>query len=166
MTGILPIKKDGSQSAISDFGEYTMLEPEAFAEYVGFTEDEVKRECSRLGKSFDRMKMAYISCVDQYAKVEELPSSHGLADLAFIPKRRSILPAMIVELKWNKTSPIEVTVSRRSTWARRRRRSEWYSWIVRPVTSLKDEVSLRLLMREHVDRSSMPISSERLFCMY
>lgn len=47
------------------------------------------------------MKMAYISCVDQYAKVEELPSGHGLADVVFLPKRRSILPAMIVELKWN-----------------------------------------------------------------
>ena len=48
------------------------------------------------------VKMAYISCVDQYAKVEELPSGHGLADVVFLPKRRSTLPAMIVELKWNK----------------------------------------------------------------
>ena len=47
------------------------------------------------------IKMAYISCVDQYAKVEELPSGHGLADVVFLPKRRSVLPAMIVELKWN-----------------------------------------------------------------
>jgi hypothetical protein len=47
------------------------------------------------------VKMAYISCVDQYAKVEELPSGHGIADVVFLPKRRSILPAMIVELKWN-----------------------------------------------------------------
>ena len=38
MTGILPIKKDGSQSAISDFREYTMVSPGRFAEYVGFTE--------------------------------------------------------------------------------------------------------------------------------
>ena len=28
MTGILPIKKDGSQSAISDFREYSILDPE------------------------------------------------------------------------------------------------------------------------------------------
>lgn len=47
------------------------------------------------------VKMAYISCVDQYAKVEELASGHGLADVVFLPKRRSTLPAMIVELKWN-----------------------------------------------------------------
>ena len=48
------------------------------------------------------VKMAYISCVDQYAKVEELPTGHGIADIVFLPKRRSTLPAMIVELKWNK----------------------------------------------------------------
>lgn len=48
------------------------------------------------------VKMAYISCVDQYAKVEELPSGHGIADLVFLPKRRSTLPAMLIELKWNK----------------------------------------------------------------
>ncbi|MBQ9606628.1 MAG: AAA family ATPase, partial [Lachnospiraceae bacterium] len=48
------------------------------------------------------VKMAYISCVDQYAKVEEMPIGHGIADVVFLPKRRSTLPAMIVELKWNK----------------------------------------------------------------
>ena len=46
------------------------------------------------------VKMAYLSCVDQYAKIEELPSGHGLADVVFLPKRRSALPAMVVELKW------------------------------------------------------------------
>ena len=50
------------------------------------------------------VKMAYISCVDQYAKVEELPSGHGIADVVFLPRRRSSLPAMIVELKWNDTA--------------------------------------------------------------
>ena len=46
-------------------------------------------------------KMAYISAVDQYARVEELPSGHGLADIVFVPRRRSPLPALVVELKWN-----------------------------------------------------------------
>lgn len=49
------------------------------------------------------VKLAYLSCIDQYAKVEELPSGHGMADVVFIPKRRSPLPALIVELKWNKS---------------------------------------------------------------
>ena len=59
MTGILPIKKDGSQSAISDFREYTMLNPGPFAEYVGFTDNEVKTECKNKGQSFERMKKWY-----------------------------------------------------------------------------------------------------------
>ena len=50
------------------------------------------------------IKLAYISCVDKYAKVEELPSGHGIADVVFIPKRNSALPAMVVELKWNHSS--------------------------------------------------------------
>ena len=56
MTGILPIKKDGSQSAISDFQEYSMLKPRQFAKYVGFTEDEVKRLCHDYGSDFEKMK--------------------------------------------------------------------------------------------------------------
>jgi hypothetical protein len=59
MTGILPIKKDASQSAISDFQEYSMLEPGSFAEYVGFTEEEVRTECERFGRSFGSMKRWY-----------------------------------------------------------------------------------------------------------
>lgn len=51
MTGILPIKKYGTQSAMTDFKEYTMLQPEPLEQYVGFTEGEVRGLCegSRLG---------------------------------------------------------------------------------------------------------------------
>ena len=49
------------------------------------------------------IKFAYIVCVDQYLRVEELPSGIGIADVVFIPKKRSTLPAMLIELKWNKT---------------------------------------------------------------
>ena len=59
MTGILPIKKDGSQSAISDFNEYTMLWPLQFAEYVGFTENEVRMLCERYHRDFSLMKQWY-----------------------------------------------------------------------------------------------------------
>ena len=59
MTGILPIKKDGSQSAISDFDEYTMLGPLQFAEYVGFTEEEVATLCETHHRDFSLMKQWY-----------------------------------------------------------------------------------------------------------
>ena len=59
MTGILPIKKDGSQSGISDFQEYSILEPEDYSEYVGFTEEEVELECRKTGRNFESMKKWY-----------------------------------------------------------------------------------------------------------
>ena len=59
MTGILPIKKDGSQSAVSDFNEYSVLDAEEFAPYTGFTEDEVKRLCEEYGMDFLMAKEWY-----------------------------------------------------------------------------------------------------------
>lgn len=59
MTGILPIKKDGSQSAISDFREYTILAPGRFVEYTGFTEKEVYSLCAKHGMSFEKLKQWY-----------------------------------------------------------------------------------------------------------
>ena len=59
MTGILPIKKDGSQSAISDFEEFTMIKPRQYGEYVGFTEEEVRNLCQKEQVSFDEMKRWY-----------------------------------------------------------------------------------------------------------
>lgn len=59
MTGILPIKKDGSQSAISDFSEYSILNPGPFAQYTGFTEEEVQSLCGKYGLDFDEAKKWY-----------------------------------------------------------------------------------------------------------
>ncbi len=59
MTGILPVKKDGRQSAISDFREYTMVSPRKFGEYVGFTQEEVRRLCDRGNVDFQAMKQWY-----------------------------------------------------------------------------------------------------------
>ena len=59
MTGILPIKKDGSQSAISDFREFSILNPAMFAKYTGFTEPEVKMLCKHYGMNFAEAKKWY-----------------------------------------------------------------------------------------------------------
>lgn len=59
MTGILPIKKYGTQSALTDFREYTMLQPKKLAEYAGFTEEEVKRLCLEYNMDFDDAKRWY-----------------------------------------------------------------------------------------------------------
>ena len=56
MTGILPIKKDGTQSAISDFDEYPILEPDDFAEFTGFLEEEVQEKCRERGLDYQEVK--------------------------------------------------------------------------------------------------------------
>ena len=50
------------------------------------------------------VKFAYIVCIDKYMKVEELPSGKGLADVVYIPKSDTALPALVVELKWEETA--------------------------------------------------------------
>jgi hypothetical protein len=59
MTGILPIKKDGSQSAISDFREYSMIDPRRFDKYTGFNEEEVKKICLDYNMDFEEAKKWY-----------------------------------------------------------------------------------------------------------
>ena len=59
ITGILPIKKYGTQSALNNFDEYTMVEPFGLAEYVGFTENEVKALCEKYHMDFSGCKRWY-----------------------------------------------------------------------------------------------------------
>ena len=56
MTGILPIKKYGSHSALNMFQEFSMTNPREMEEYVGFTEAEVMALCRQYDRSFDDMK--------------------------------------------------------------------------------------------------------------
>lgn len=49
MTGILPIKKYNSESALNNFDEFTMTSSAMLAEYVGFIEEEVKGLCKEYG---------------------------------------------------------------------------------------------------------------------
>ncbi len=59
MTGILPIMADGSESSVSDFHEYTMEFPGSFAGYIGFTENEVRKLCSRHAVDFEEVRRWY-----------------------------------------------------------------------------------------------------------
>ena len=59
LTGILPMKKVRTQSALNNFEEYTMLTPANFAPYIGFTEEEVKMLCEQYFMEFDRVKHWY-----------------------------------------------------------------------------------------------------------
>lgn len=59
ITGILPIKKYGTQSALNNFREHTMVSPRQMAEYVGFTETEVKTLCKEHHMPFEEMRKWY-----------------------------------------------------------------------------------------------------------
>lgn len=59
MTGILPIKKYGSHSALNLFDEYTMTNPDVLDGLTGFNEDEVLRLCERFGKDSEAIKHWY-----------------------------------------------------------------------------------------------------------
>lgn len=59
MTGILPVKKYNSKSALNNFDEFTMTSPAMLAEYVGFTEEEVKGLCKEYGMDFEEARRWY-----------------------------------------------------------------------------------------------------------
>ena len=59
MTGILPIKKYGTHSAINIFDEFSMTNPRDMGQYVGFTETEVKELCQQFNMSFDDVQGWY-----------------------------------------------------------------------------------------------------------
>ena len=59
LTGILPIKKERAQSAVNNLDEFTMLQADELAPYIGFTENEVKGLCEKYNRDFDKVKKWY-----------------------------------------------------------------------------------------------------------
>lgn len=100
MTGILPIRKDGSQSAISDFKEYSILDPGGFAKYTGFTEDEVKSVCDRYDMCFDEAEKWY----DGYSVGEETSIYNPYSVMMAMQRKK-------YASYWRKTSAAESLVT-------------------------------------------------------
>ena len=59
LTGILPIKKLKTQSALNNFEEFTMLDAEVLAPYVGFTENEVRILAEQYGRDYEEVRRWY-----------------------------------------------------------------------------------------------------------
>ncbi|WP_207720395.1 AAA family ATPase [Clostridium gasigenes] len=60
MTGVLPIKKYSSGSALNMFDEFTFLKDRILGEYFGFTEAEVKKLCAENGEiDFNELESWY-----------------------------------------------------------------------------------------------------------
>lgn len=96
MTGILPVKKYGTHSALNMFDEFSMIHPGPLASYVGFTEEEVGKLCDRYGMDMTEVKSWY----DGY--------SFGKGLSVYSP--RSVVSCMLfgeIGNYWNQTETFE-----------------------------------------------------------
>ena len=59
LTGILPIKKYNTESALNNFREYSMIRPGKMAEALGFTHDEVETLCETYELDMNEMERWY-----------------------------------------------------------------------------------------------------------
>lgn len=103
MTGILPIKKYGSHSALNMFTEYSMTAPGNMAEYFGFTESEVMALCADYQMSFEETKAWY----DGYCMVTHTERGNVRHSM-YNPK--SVVEAMLRHkfgTYWNQTETYE-----------------------------------------------------------
>lgn len=103
MTGILPIKKYGSHSALNMFTEYSMTNPGDLSEYFGFTEQEVKSLCDEYHMSFQEAKAWY----DGY---ELVTYSHDDKTFYSMYSPKSVVEAMMRHqygTYWNQTETYE-----------------------------------------------------------
>ena len=103
MTGILPVKKYGSHSALNMFTEYSMTEPGDMAPYFGFTEDEVQTLWETYQMNFEEARAWY----DGYGLIQH--SKDGdICYSMYSPK--SVVEAMLRHkfgTYWNQTETYE-----------------------------------------------------------
>ena len=59
LTGILPIKRYNTESALNNFNEYSMIDPAYLASCYGFTEDEVRELAQQHNASTEDLKQWY-----------------------------------------------------------------------------------------------------------
>ena len=107
MTGILPIKKYGSHSALNMFTEYSMTNPREMAEYFGFTEVEVKKLSERFHRNFEETRAWY----DGYELVT-VDGEEKICYSMYSPK--SVVDVMlsgVFDNYWNQTETYEALKS-------------------------------------------------------
>lgn len=96
MTGILPIKKYGTHSALNMFDEFSMLNPGPLASYVGFTENEVSALCQNYKMDLSEIKNWY--------------DGYSFSDTLSIYSPRSVINSMLLKKignYWNQTETFE-----------------------------------------------------------
>lgn len=103
MTGILPIKKYGTHSALNMFNEYSMTDAGNMASFFGFTEEEVKGLCAEYEMNFEETKSWY----DGYRMVKHDKDGDKVYSM-YSPK--SVVEAMTRHqfgTYWNQTETYE-----------------------------------------------------------
>ena len=121
MTGILPVKKYGEHSALNMFDEYSMTNQKFFAEFTGFTENEVQKLCSEYNIPPEKVRQWY----DGY-------NVNGIS--VYNPK--SVVEAMmsrIFDNYWTQTETYEALKG----------------YIVRNENGLRDRI-IRMIAGEHI----------------
>ena len=96
MTGILPIKKYGTHSALNMFDEFSMIDAGPLATYAGFTSEEVAELCKKYHMDMKEIKNWY----DGYSFEEE----------SSVYNPRSVVSCMKfgkISNYWNKTETFE-----------------------------------------------------------
>ena len=96
ITGILPVIKDKVQSKLNTFKEYTMLDADDFAEFTGFTTEEVRSLCKKYSCNFDECRSWY----DGY-KIGNYEIYNPEAVIQAVPKGK-------FKSYWSKSSSYEV----------------------------------------------------------
>ena len=132
MTGILPIKKYGSHSALNMFDEFSMTNPKQLAEFVGFTEFEVRKLCEQYGVDFEETRRWYDGY--KFESVEHVYSP------------RSVVSAMLsksFDSYWNQTETFEAL----------------RDYIVMNFDGLKDKV-IELLAGNHIKINTGKFSND------
>jgi len=96
MTGILPIKKYGTHSALNMFMEFSMTNPKWLSEFIGFTEKEVEKLCIQYGRNIEEIKDWY--------------NGYYFGDTMSIYNPKSVVEAVlsgICDTYWNQTETFE-----------------------------------------------------------
>ncbi len=96
MTGILPIKKYGSHSALNMFDEFSMTNPKQLTEFVGFTESEVQALCIQYDMDFEETRRWY--------------DGYSFENLEHVYSPKSVVSAMLSKTFdnfWNQTETFE-----------------------------------------------------------
>lgn len=96
MTGILPVKKYGTHSALNMFDEFSMTNPGLLAEFAGFTPHETECLCRHYGMDYEETKQWY--------------DGYHLGNGLDIYSPRSVVSAMLnrrFDNYWNQTETSE-----------------------------------------------------------